>query len=101
MEPCCKSLLVIAYENPKLSGAWNEKGNAFFDRKLFKDALFCYDMALKLEPTYAGFYINKGNTYNELKMFDDALKLYENALKIDPDNETTKKLKEEILSKME
>ena len=36
------------------------EGNIFFDKKIFQDAIECYDRAIELKPNYFQAYFNKG-----------------------------------------
>lgn len=55
-------------------------------RGLWKEAVFRWQQAVELDPTYAQAWSNLGIGYEQLGRFDDARKAYERALEIDPAN---------------
>jgi Flp pilus assembly protein TadD len=55
-------------------------------RGLWKEAVFRWQQAVELDPTYAAAWSNLGIGYEQLGRFDEARKAYERALEIDPAN---------------
>lgn len=51
---------------------------------LWKEALFRWQRATELDPTYAQAWNDLAIGYEQMGKFDDARKAYETALKIDP-----------------
>lgn len=63
---------------------WSIRGNDFFDRQKYDDALLAYRLALKIDPRYANAWLNIGVVMGILNDHNAALKAFEYALKIDP-----------------
>jgi tetratricopeptide (TPR) repeat protein len=71
--------------NPKYAEAYNYRGNAYFDKKMYDIALSDYNKAISLNPNYANPYINLGNYYaNVKKEYDRALQEYDKAITLSP-----------------
>ena len=63
-----------------------EFGIAVAQRGLWKEALYRWERAVKLDPAYAAAWNNLGIAYEHEGMFDKAREAYEKALDLDPDN---------------
>ena len=53
---------------------------------LWREALYRWERAVELDPTYAEAWNNLAIAYEQAGRFDDARKAYETALKLDPKN---------------
>ena len=53
-------------KNPNDPELWTRKGLALMDLNHFKDAIVCFDKALKLEPNFELAWINMGSCYGIL-----------------------------------
>jgi Flp pilus assembly protein TadD len=53
---------------------------------LWKEALFWWEKAAEIDPTYAAAWNNLGIGYEHEGRFDDARKAYEKAVALDPKN---------------
>jgi Flp pilus assembly protein TadD len=53
---------------------------------LWREALYRWERAVQLDPTYAEAWNNLGVAYEHAGRFDDARKAYETAIKLDPKN---------------
>ena len=60
-----------------------EEGNAFFKQGNFREALICYEKAIKIDRKVAPFWLNKGLALIQLERLDEALASIDEALKID------------------
>lgn len=69
---------------PKNSDAWFSLGNAYYELKLFDDAIDAYNYAVRVDPLNFNAWFNLGVLYEKLKRYDDALEVYHKALRIDP-----------------
>ncbi len=55
-------------------------------RGLWREALYRFERAVALEPTYAAAHNNLAVAYEQLGLFDKAREAYERALTLDPRN---------------
>jgi Flp pilus assembly protein TadD len=53
---------------------------------LWREALYRWERAVELDPTYAAAYNNLAVAYEQAGQFDKARKAYEKALQLDPGN---------------
>ena len=83
---------VIAYAAP----AWaNQRGDAkeqvefgirVAQRGLWREAIYRWERAAQIDPTYAAAFNNLAIAYEHEGQLDKARKAYEKALELDPDN---------------
>jgi Flp pilus assembly protein TadD len=65
-----------------------EFGIAVAQRGLWKEALYRWERATEIDPTYAAAYNNLAVAYEQLGDFEKARDAYEKALEIEPNNLT-------------
>lgn len=53
---------------------------------LWKEALYRWERAVEIDPTYAAAWNNLAVAYEQQGQFDDARKAYDKALELDPGN---------------
>lgn len=63
-----------------------EFGIAVAQRGLWKEAMYRWERAIELDPTYAAAWNNLAVAYEHEGLFDKARQAYERALELDPDN---------------
>ncbi|KAL7722222.1 TPR repeat protein [Entamoeba marina] len=64
-------------ENKKNALAEKQKGNDFYKKKMFNEALECYDKAIELDPTDLTFKLNKTAVFLESERYDECIELCE------------------------
>lgn len=55
-------------------------------KSLWKEAVYRFEKAIELDPSYGGAWNNLGIAYEQMGRFDDARKAYEKALSLEPNN---------------
>jgi Tfp pilus assembly protein PilF len=63
-----------------------EFGIAVAQKGLWKEALYRWERAVEIDPTYAAAYNNLAVAYEQLGEFERAEKAYEKALELEPNN---------------
>ncbi|MGV3520190.1 tetratricopeptide repeat protein [Luteitalea sp.] len=63
-----------------------EFGIAVAQRGLWQEAVFRWERASEIDPTYAAAFNNLGIAYEQLGKFEQAGKAYEKALELEPQN---------------
>jgi Tfp pilus assembly protein PilF len=63
-----------------------EFGISVAQRGLWREAIYRWEKAVEVDPTYAAAYNNLGIAYEHEGQLDKARKAYEKALAIDPNN---------------
>jgi len=53
---------------------------------LWKEAVYRFEKAIEIDPTYGGAWNDLGIAYEQLGRFDEARKAYEKALEMEPNN---------------
>lgn len=76
------ALNVFAADNN--TAEW-QRGNAFYEQKLYDSAAACYERIAALKPHNAEVYYNLGNAYYKLNKTAPAILNYERALRISPE----------------
>jgi tetratricopeptide (TPR) repeat protein len=89
-----KKVVEVNYKNVE---AYMGAGFCYYQMDSLMEAYKYYELATKLEPTYAGAYFSKGLCAEELGRKKEAMTLYQNCLNIDP----TFKRAEEHLKKLQ
>jgi Flp pilus assembly protein TadD len=70
----------------ELARAQVEFGITVAQKGLWQEAVFRWERATELDPTYAAAFNNLGIAFEQLGKFDQAEKAYEKALELDPQN---------------
>ena len=84
-------LLVLAFATPRAQARDDAKAQVAFGievarRGLWREALYRWQRAIDLDPTYAPAWNNLGIAFEQEERFDEAREAYETALDLDPDN---------------
>jgi len=73
------------YLDPAISQQEKDKGNEFFKKQQFPEAIKCYNEAIKRNPTDHTIYSNRAACYSKLLEYPTAIKDCDEALRIKPD----------------
>ncbi len=76
-----KKVIEVNYKNVE---AYMGAGFCYYQMDSLEEAYKYYEMATKIEPTYAGAYFSKGLCAEDLGRKKEAMALYQNCLNIDP-----------------
>ncbi len=68
--------------NPK---ALYERGNAFHEQMHLKEAIWCYQNAIKIKPDYVEAYYDLGAAFHQQKNFDKAIACYKQVITLKPE----------------
>lgn len=79
-------------ENKRLAKEEKEKGNEFYKKKDFEEALQHYNKAIEHDPTDMTFYNNVAAVYFEQKRYEECIKQCEKAIEIGRENRADFKL---------
>ena len=84
-------LLVLGFATPRAQSRDDAKAQVEFGievarRGLWQEALYRWQRAIDLDPTYAPAWNNLGIAFEREGRFDEAREAYETALDLDPDN---------------
>ncbi len=85
-------VLVVAFSGAVYADARSdakaqvEFGIAVAQRGLWKEAIYRWERATQIDPTYAAGFNNLAVAYEHEGMLDKAAEAYERALKLEPDN---------------
>jgi Flp pilus assembly protein TadD len=84
-------VLVLGVSPPRADARSDAKEQVEFGievalRGLWKEAIYRWERAIDLDPTYAPAWNNLGIAFESEGRFDEAREAYETALDLDPDN---------------
>ena len=61
---------------------WYRRGNTFYDRRRYEEAIERYDKAIEINPNLFEAWKKKGDAFCGLEKYDDGINCYDKALKI-------------------
>jgi hypothetical protein len=70
--------------NPKVAEAYNNRGLAFYNLKLYQEAIKDFSQSIRMKPGYAEAFNNRGNTYYELDQYEKARADFDQSIRIKP-----------------
>ena len=71
--------------NPKLAGAFNNRGVEYKNKGEYDRAIAAYDEAIRLNPNFAVAFANRGAAYDDKGEYDRAIADYDQAIRLKPD----------------
>lgn len=81
----CTAIIQSKEQNPNdLSTAFNNRGNAYYDKKDYDRAIADYNEALRLDPVFALAFYNRSCAYRDKGDNDRAVDDYIQAILLDP-----------------
>ena len=84
--PAVASGVAAAQDVRKQAQSQVEFGITVAQRGLWQEAVFRWERAVEIDPTYAAAFNNLGIAYEQLGKFEQAGKAYEKALELEPQN---------------
>lgn len=73
-------------ESTQIPAELIKKGDQFYEKAMYQDAILCYDQALKIEPHSELASKNKGVALSKLGKYNEAIDCYDKALEINPND---------------
>jgi hypothetical protein len=70
--------------NPKVAEAYNNRGLAFYNLKLYQEAIKDFSQSIRMKPRYAEAFNNRGNAYYELDQYEKARADFDQSIMIKP-----------------
>jgi len=80
----------------KNSWAYNNRGLVYYDKEQYDRALADFNKAIELDPKNSLAYYSRGLVYKVKEQYDQALADFNKAIKLNPDDDTRKRLEENI-----
>ncbi len=71
-------------ENPNHTWAYFNRGNAYYEKGMFDEAIADYSKVIELDPEYAHACNNRGNAYGRKGLYDKAIINYTKAIELSP-----------------
>ena len=70
--------------NPKVPEIYNNRGLAFYNLKLYQEAIKDFSQSIRMKPGYAEALNNRGNAYYELDQYEKARADFDRSIQIKP-----------------
>jgi hypothetical protein len=70
--------------NPKFTEAYNNRGLAFYNLKLYQEAIKDFSQSIRMRPKYAEAFNNRGNVYYALDQYEKAQADFDQSLQLKP-----------------
>ncbi|MGD9043025.1 MAG: tetratricopeptide repeat protein [Desulfobacterales bacterium] len=70
--------------NPKVPEAYNNRGLAFYNLKLYQEAIKDFSQSIRMKEKYAEAYNNRGNVYYELDQYEKARADFDQSIRLRP-----------------
>ena len=70
--------------SPKVAETYNNRGLAFYNLKLYQEAIKDFSQSIRMKPGYAEAFNNRGNVYYELDQYEKARADFDQSIKIKP-----------------
>ena len=81
----CSAVIQSGAQSPKdLSTAFNNRGNAYYDKKDYDHAIADYSEAIRLDPKFALAFFNRSCVFRDKGDSDRSIDDYIQAIRLDP-----------------
>ena len=70
--------------HPQIAEAYNNRGLAFYNLKLYQEAIKDFSQSIRMKPGYAEAFNNRGNVYYELDQYKKARADFDRSIQIKP-----------------
>jgi tetratricopeptide (TPR) repeat protein len=112
MEPAKKIVTEMLLKGPRMTGktskfdkrsanAWNDRGVVYTKIGNFKEALTCFDRAIRINPSLSEVWSNKGIALYKMHKYERAMNSFDKALILNPYNKKAKRRREKCWYKMQ
>ena len=81
---CTRAIQSGQLSNENLAGGFNNRGNAYADKKDYDRAIQDYNEAIRLNQRNASALYNRGNAYANKQDYDRAIQDYNEAIRLNP-----------------
>ena len=72
--------------NPSLSIAYQNRGQANYEKEQYEQSILDFNQAIKIDPQDAGPYNARAKTYSQLKKYSRAIEDYDRAIELESNN---------------
>lgn len=78
----------------KSANAWNDRGVVYTKVGNYKEAISCFDRAIRINPRLSEVWSNKGIVLHKTKKYGRAMRCFDKALQLNPYNKKAKRRRE-------
>lgn len=82
---CTRVIQSGGFSNENLSASYNRRGNVYFNKGNYDQAIQDYNQAIRLNPEFGFAFNNRGSAYRAKEDYDRAIQDYNQAIRLKPD----------------